>query len=175
MARPEDAAWDLDGTGLYVASTASFGRTSRLWHLTFDDPSNVKAGGVARVALASPPYDADAPLGPRMMDNLTVTDRGQVLIQEDTGNQPYVSGIYQFDPSTGAARRVAQQDPQRFLPGEPGFLTQSEESSGIIPAPFLGRGKYLIASEAHYNQPDPELVQGGQLLVLHVPPGQPVR
>ena len=102
MARPEDAAWDLDGSGLYVASTASFGRTSRLWHLTFDDPSNVKAGGVARVALASPPYDADAPLGPRMMDNLTVTDRGQVLIQEDTGNQPYVSGIYQFDPSTGA-------------------------------------------------------------------------
>jgi secreted PhoX family phosphatase len=175
MARPEDAVWDLDGSGLYVASTASFGRTSRLWHLTFDDPSDVTAGGVAQVALASPPYVAEAPQGPRMMDNLTVNDRGQVLIQEDTGNQPYVSGIWQYDPATGAARRIAQQDPERFEPGAPGFLTQSEESSGIIPAPFLGRGKYLIASEAHYSHPDPELVQGGQLLVLHVPPGQPVR
>lgn len=175
MARPEDAVWDLDGSGLYVASTASFGRTSRLWHLTFDDPSDVTAGGVAQVALASPPYVAEAPEGPRMMDNVTLTDRGQVLIQEDTGNQPYVSGIYQLDPSTGALRRIAEHDPDRFLPGAPGFLTQSEESSGIIPAPFLGRGKYLLTSMAHLASQDPELVQGGQLLVLHVPPGQPVR
>ena len=166
-------AWTAPG--LYVASTASFGRTSRLWHLTFDDPSDVTAGGVAQVALASPPYDAGRAAGPRMMDNLTVNDRGQVLIQEDTGNQPYVSGIYQLDPATGAARRVAQQDPRRFLPGEPGFLTQSEESSGIIPAPFLGRGKYLLTSMAHLPARIPSWCRAASLLVLHVPPGQPVR
>jgi hypothetical protein len=149
-----------------------------VWHLQFDDPADVTAGGVARVALAGPDYDPDTdplPRGPRMMDNLTLTDRGQVLIQEDTGNQPYVSGIWQLDPTTGALRRIAQQDPARFLPGEPGFVTQVEESSGIIPAPFLGRGKYLLTSQSHYNHAEDELVQGGQLLVLHVPPGQPVR
>jgi hypothetical protein len=189
MGRPEDAVWETAGDGLYFASTGvnnpgfdppqpSFTRISRVWHLQFNDPSDVTAGGVARIALAGPDYDpltSEAPQGPRMMDNLTLTDRGQVLIQEDTGNQPYVSGIWQLDPASGKARRVATLDPDRFLPGEPGFLTQSEESSGIIPAPFLGRGKYLITAQAHYTHQDPELVQGGQLLVLHVPSGQPVR
>ena len=189
MGRPEDAVWETDGDGLYFASTGvnnpgldppqpSFARISRVWHLQFNDPADVTAGGVARIALAGPDYDprtSEVPQGPRMMDNLTVNDRGQVLIQEDTGNQPYVSGILQLDPATGKFRRIAEQDPARFLPGEPGFVTQIEESSGIIPAPFLGRGKYLLTSQMHVNDPDDELVQGGQLLVLHVPPGQPVR
>ncbi len=55
------------------------------------------------------------------------------------------------------------------------FDTIDEESSGIIPAPFLGAGKYLVADQNHTKVADPALVEKGQLLVLNVPPGQPVR
>ena len=42
-----------------------------------------------------------------------------------------------------------------------------------IPAPFLGSGTYLIDVQNHASSPDPELVEGGQLLVLRIPPGKP--
>jgi hypothetical protein len=41
----------------------------------------------------------------------------------------------------------------------------------VIPAPFLGDGWYLLDVQAHYTIPG-ELVQGGQLLTLHLPPGK---
>jgi hypothetical protein len=68
----------------------------------------------------------------------------------------------------------ARHDPERFAVGGAAFITQDEESSGVIPAPFLGNGKYLIDVQNHRPSPDPELVEGGQLLVLQVPPGMPV-
>jgi hypothetical protein len=71
-------------------------------------------------------------------------------------------------------RGIAQHDPSRFVPGAPGFETNDEESSGIIPAPFLGEGKYLLDVQNHTKLSDPELVEKGQFLVLNVPPGQPV-
>jgi len=67
---------------------------------------------------------------------------------------------------------VAQHDPARFTPDAPGFLTQDEESSGIIPMDdILGEGWYLLDVQAHYAT-DAELVEGGQLLGLHFRPGQ---
>jgi hypothetical protein len=105
-----------------------------------------------------------------MFDNITV-DRGKVLLVEDVGNQPYLGGAWVYDISSGDLTRVARHDPNRFAPGAPGFLTQDEEMSGIIPAPFLGAGKYLVDVQAHYNITG-ELVQGGQLLELKVPPGK---
>jgi hypothetical protein len=177
LARPEDGAWDPSNPGgFYFATTASFSGTSRLWHLDFSDVSDVLAGGKANIALASPPYQGGSANenGPRMMDNLTVNRRGQVLIQEDPGSQDYVSGVFQYDPNTGTATRVARHDADRFTPGVPGFLTKDEESSGIIPAPFLGEGKYLFDVQAHYGTGDAETVQGGQLGVLQVPPVKPV-
>lgn len=174
--RPEDAVFStVENRTLYVAATASFASTSRLWQLDFKDPKNVLDGGQASIALSSPPYDETNPAGPRMMDNLTVNSRGQVLIQEDPGDQAYLAGIFQFDPRTGGVKRVAQHDSAKFLAGSEYFLTQSEESSGIIPAPFLGEGKYLLTEMAHYPTGDIETFEGGQLLVMHVPPGKPVR
>jgi len=109
-----------------------------------------------------------------MMDNLTVNDRGQLIIQEDVGNNVYLGGVYQFEPSTGDLRRIAQHDPDRFLPGGSKFDTIDEESSGVIPVPFLGEGKYLLDVQNHKAYPDPEIVEKGQLLVMSLPPGQPV-
>ncbi|MFE9205577.1 hypothetical protein [Micromonospora sp. NPDC007230] len=74
-----------------------------------------------------------------------------------------------------AVRRIVDEDPERFLPGGAYFDTTDEESSGIIPAPFLGAGKYLLDVQNHTKSADPELVEKGQLLVLNVAPGQPVR
>jgi len=63
---------------------------------------------------------------------------------------------------------IAQHDPDRFTLGAAHFLTQDEESSGIIPvSKILGRGWYLAVVQAHYAT-DAELVEGGQLLALHI-------
>jgi secreted PhoX family phosphatase len=178
MNRPEDGSWDSTKRGdLYFATTASFTGISRVWKLTFADPTNLGAGGTARIAVASPAYDATKSnadqAGPRMIDNITVDDRGRVLLQEDPGNQDYLSGVFQLDPSTGAVARVARHDVDRFGVGAPAFLTKDEESSGIIQVPFLGEGKFLLDVQAHYAT-DAETVEGGQLLLLQVPPGKPI-
>ena len=170
--RPEDGSWDpSDPSNFYFNTTASFTGISRIWKLRFDNPADVLAGGTATIAVASPPAGQG---GPRMLDNMTVNDRGQVISLEDVGNQPYLGGAYQYDPSTGGLARIAEHDPARFGVGGSAFITQDEESSGVIPAPFLGAGKYLIDVQVHNTNPDPELFQGGQLLVLQIPPGAPV-
>ena len=179
MNRPEDGSWDpSDQHNFYFNTTAAFNGISRIWRLHFDDPSDLRAGGVATIEVASPPFDpaksnADQ-AGPRMLDNMTVNDRGQVISLEDVGNNAYLGGVYQYDPSTGGLVRIAEHDPARFAVGGSNFETQDEESSGVIPATFLGTGKYLIDVQNHRLSSDPELVEGGQLLVLQIPPGMPV-
>lgn len=163
--RPEDGAWDTqDPTVFYFVTTASFAGNSRLWKLDFVDPADPSKGGTITALL-------DGGEGPKMMDNLTVNDRGQVLIQEDVGNNAHIGKIWLYDPASDSVTEIAHHDEERFLSGAPGFLTQDEESSGIIPAPFLGKGWYLLDVQAHYALGG-ELVEGGQLLALHVPPGK---
>lgn len=172
-ARPEDGAWDPSNpSDFYFVSTASLSGHSRLWKLSFDDPANPTLGGTATVVFEGP---AGGPGGPKMMDNLTINDRGQVLIQEDPGNNAYLAGIWRYDIAADLIERVAQHDPTRFLPGSSRFETLDEESSGIIPAPFLGEGAYLLDVQNHLAFSDPEIVQHGQLLLLRIPPGLPVR
>ena len=139
------------------------------------DATRPELGGTITKVLEGPADDTPASVGPKMMDNLTVDSRGQVLIQEDPGGNAYLAGIYQFDPASGALRRIADHDPQRFVSGGSAFDTIDEESSGIIPVPFLGAGKYLVADQNHAKVADPAQVEKGQLLLLNVPPGQPVR
>lgn len=173
FARPEDGAWTEDGSAFVFATTASFSGHSRLWRLEFVDPTDPSKGGTARVLLEGPAAGTTG--GPKMMDNLTVNVRDQVLAQEDPGGQEHLAGIWQYDPAVDVARRVAQHDPSRFSPGGSEFMTIDEESSGIIPLDdILGRGTYLLTSQVHLAHPDPELVEHGQLLVMHVPAGQKV-
>jgi hypothetical protein len=179
MNRPEDGSWDpSNARNFYFNTTAAFNGISRIWQLRFDSPADVLAGGVATIAVTSPPFDPakanQDQSGPRMLDNMTVNTRGQVISLEDVGNNAYLGGVYQYDPSTGGLARIAEHDPARFAVGGSAFITQDEESSGVIPAPFLGSGKYLIDVQNHRASADPELVEGGQLLVLQIPPGKPV-
>ena len=70
-----------------------------------------------------------------------------MLAQEDPGGQAHLAGIYRYDRSRHTMTRIAQHDPARFVDGAAQFLTIDEESSGIIPAPFLGENAYLLAQQ----------------------------
>lgn len=188
--RPEDGAWDPQHpTDFYFDTTSSFGalpaesRTgeTRLWRLRFVDPADPSQGGKLTLLVSGPVGTADSPSatgtqsagspGPQMFDNITVNDRGQIVILEDVGNQAYLRGVWLYDIASGDLDKIAEHDPERFTTGASGFLTKDEESSGVIPAPFLGESWYLIDVQAHYAISG-ELVQGGQLLALHIPPGK---
>jgi hypothetical protein len=164
--RPEDGAWDPTNRNyFYFVTTASFTTKSRLWRLRFVDVANPALGGTIEMVL-------DGTEGQRMMDNITINRNGDVLIQEDPGNQPHLAKIWRYYPAEDKLSLIAEHDPDRFVSGASGFLTQDEESSGIIDmSEILGEGKFLIDVQAHYSIPG-ELVQGGQLLLLHIPSGK---
>jgi hypothetical protein len=165
--RPEDGAWDTqDPNVFYFVTTATFATESRLWRLTFNDVTNPAAGGTIDMLVEGNEE------GHRMFDNIAVDSRGRVLINEDPGNQAYLARIWQYDPESDSLTDIAHFDPDRFAPGGSEFLTQDEESSGIIDASsILGEGTFLSDVQAHYGIPG-ELVEGGQLFALHVPPGK---
>jgi hypothetical protein len=148
----------------YFVTTNAIDAPSRLWRMTFADVRNPAAGGRTEMLL-------DGTEGQLMMDNITVDDRGNVLIQEDVGGNAHIGKIFKYFSDSDTLNEVAHHDENRFAPGAPNFLTIDEESSGIIPAPFLGEGWYLLDVQAHYAT-DAETVEGGQLLALHVPPGR---
>jgi secreted PhoX family phosphatase len=187
--RPEDGAWDPPNPNdFYFVTTASFGNIdnpatpandykagiSRLWRLRFVDAADPSLGGTAEVLYEAAAYDPAKPdaeqAGPRMMDNLTVGYNGDIIIQEDPGNTAYVAGIWQYDVATDAMRKVFTFDPALFTPGAPGFLTQDEESSGVISlAGITAPGEYLVDAQVHKANADPELVEEGQLLSITTP------
>ena len=108
-----------------------------------------------------------------MLDNLTVNGNGQALLQEDPGGQEYLAKVRLYDSATDTQTAVAKHDPDRFQTGGSKFVTNNEESSGIIGAArVLGKGWYLADVQAHRANPDPELVEEGQLLALKIPAGQ---
>ncbi len=167
--RPEDGTWDpWHPNDFYFVTTASFTGRSRLWRLRYDSAANPAAGGWITMLL-------DGNEGQKMMDNITIDRRGRLIIQEDPGEQDHIAKVWALNTSTATLSMVAQHDPERFAPGAPDFLTIDEESSGVIDmGAILGDGWYLLDVQAHYAN-GTELVEGGQLVALHVPPGKPLR
>jgi len=161
--RPEDGAWDpRNPNDFYFVTTASFTGNSRLWRVRFNDASNPAAGGTVEMLL-------DGREGQKMMDNITINEHAQIIIQEDPGNQAYVARIWRYDIARDRMTEIAQHDPALFAPGGAGFVTQDEESSGIIDASqVIDDGWFLLVQQAHYRA-DTELVEGGQLLAMRIP------
>ncbi len=142
------------GTGTQV------GR-SRLYRLRFSNIDDPTAGGVIETLL-------DGTEDQQMMDNLTVSNSGNLLIQEDVGNNARLGRVWNYDPRSNRLDFIAEHDPSRFLLGGANYLTQDEESSGIIDvSDILGDGWFLLDVQAHYAIPG-ELVEGGQLMALRV-------
>jgi hypothetical protein len=169
--RPEDGVWDpRSANDFYFATTATFDGTSRLWQLHFDDPADPAQGGTISMLLEG--VETGGTLERyHQLDNLTANMRGQLIIQEDPGNNPYRARVWEYDLANDELDQIARADPARFEPTTPPPFTPSEESSGVIDvSDILGEGWYLLDFQAHYPNSDPELVEGGQLLAMHVPP-----
>ena len=174
--RPEDGQWDPSNPSeFYFVTTDRYDQVkdgvgtqvgrSRLYRLSFTDITQPELGGTIEAVL-------DGTEAGNMFDNMTINGRGHVLIQEDVGNQQHLGKIWQYDIATDQLVEVAKHDPDRFTTGASNFLTLDEESSGIIDvSSILGEGWYLLDVQAHYTT-DAELVEGGQLLALHIPPGK---
>jgi hypothetical protein len=191
MLRPEDSAWDPRVKGaedLYfvttgnIATNMSVAVNSRLWRLRFDDLDDPLKGGTIDILLSG--KELPGP-GWRMFDNITIDRHGRLLLQEDTGNNPWVARIWLYGLETGSLTEIARHDPVLFQPtsaigvtpvtGGPNFVTQDEESSGIIDAEhILGRGWFLFDVQNHKPvapAADPlGLFEGGQLLAMYVDP-----
>ena len=162
--RPEDGAWStVDPDIFYFVTTNGFNQPSRLWAAEFNDITNPTAGGTIRMLL-------DGSEGQQMFDNITVTKDGKVLLCEDVGNNAHLGKIWEYDPATDHLTVLAEHDPDRFLAGAPGFLTQDEEASGIIDVTDIlgsaGQNVFLFDTQAHFNIGG-ELVQGGQLQLMY--------
>jgi hypothetical protein len=165
--RPEDGAWDLNNANVfYFVSTDQYPGVSRLWRLTFDDAKHPELGGTIDMLLAGTE-------GQQMLDNIGVNGRNQIVALEDIGNQPALGKVWQYDIGSDTLTQIGEHDPALFTPGAPGFITQDEETSGVIDVSgILGEGWYLLDDQVHASSTDPELVEGGQLLAMHVPPGK---
>ena len=162
--RPEDGVWDtVNPNRFYFVTTNGFDQPSRLWAVDFTDASNPAAGGTIKLLL-------NGTEGQQMFDNITVNAQGKIILQEDVGNNAHIGKVWQYDPSTDSLSELAHHDPSRFLSGGANFLTQDEESSGIIDVSHIlgnaGENVYLADVQAHYSISG-ELVQGGQLELIH--------
>ena len=71
-------------------------------------------------------------------DNITVTEDGMyILIQEDPGNNAALARIVAYRVSDSKLAVIAQFDANKFIKGGSEFMTEDEESSGIIDATKL--------------------------------------
>jgi hypothetical protein len=181
FARPEDGHWDVKNSNVFYFVTTGAAidkreQTSRLYRLTLDSLADPKGGRIELVKDTASLTGTDGQVA-RMFDNITVAGDGAVMLQEDPGNSPYIAKTWRIDPATGQAEQLFESDRSRFLPGGTRFLTQDEESSGIIEVTSLvrkarwfekGRRYYLGVMQAHYAIPG-ELVEGGQLYLIASP------
>ncbi|HEV7803408.1 MAG TPA: hypothetical protein VGP15_20215 [Burkholderiales bacterium] len=141
--RPEDGAWDTVNSNVFyfvttdrydtikdpVATPAGQKGRSRLYRLTFKDIRYPEQGGkIDQLVDGSGPN--------QMFDNITVDQAGNVIIQEDVGNQKRSGRIWQYSPRNRSLTELAKHDPARFgdsngtAPTAP--YNSDEESSGII-------------------------------------------
>lgn len=193
--RIEDGAWDPShrddyyfvttegGVGATVSTDpvtgAGTGRDGGgLWRLRFADVDRPGLGATLELLL-----DGSESIGLNKPDNMTIDKKGNLLLQEDPGNNVHVSRIVAYRIEDGALGVVARFDPARFsrdaaIANTPEFLTQDEESSGIIPTrEQFGSNTFLFDAQVHTPKNLPagtgpgtveEYVENGQMMLLRV-------
>jgi hypothetical protein len=184
FARPEDGHWDTKNprvfywvtTGRTVSSNPLNVQSARLYKLTFDSLAN-PTGGTIELVVDSASLTGTDGLSGRSFDNITVDGDGNVIVQEDPGNTPYIAKTWKIDPVARTAVQILESDRARFSFDAPNGLTDDEENSGVIEVTDIvknanwyeaGRRYYLGNMQAHYSIPG-ELVEGGQLYLVASP------
>jgi Alkaline phosphatase PhoX len=136
-----------------------------LWRLHWTDIDHPAAGGTLELLLDG----SEAPYLNKP-DNVTIDRHGNLLIQEDPGGNPHVARIVAYSVDTGDRGIVAKFNPDQFRSGGLSFITEDEETSGIIDAfKALGPGWFLFDAQVHKAVADPAKVEMGQLMAMHVP------
>jgi hypothetical protein len=159
--RPEDGAWDTRNPNVfYFVTTDRYDSSkdgsgtpeppvarSRLHRLTFADIKNPEFGGRYDMLL-----DGTGPY--QMLDNMTVDCDGNLIIQEDPGNQTHLARIWKFYPHSRDLVEIAKHDPARFAdPPMPPF-NSDEESSGIIEITHLLRKNSKSSDSDRFDRHD---------------------
>lgn len=174
FARPEDGQWADADTFYFVTTGSSAGGSAKLYRADFNATFD---GGTITMVKDSATLTGTDGANARSFDNMTVGEDGKLYIQEDPGNNSYIAKTWMFDPLLGTWTQILESDRSRFISGAANYLTQDEESSGIIEVTsVLGRNdgkRYFLADmQAHYALGG-ELVQGGQLYMVSMPVPEP--
>jgi hypothetical protein len=111
----------------------------------------------------------------QMFDNITVNADGTLILLEDVGNNQHNGKIWKYNPATGSLVKLAGHDPALFGDiGSAGSITKDEETSGVIDVTEIldrddDRIYNLFVVQNHALSANPELVEGGQLLLMSQP------
>jgi hypothetical protein len=187
--RPEDGAWDTKNHNRYFFNTTDqmdaakdglttgvVGRT-RVWALTFVDSSKPELGGTIEMMLDGTSAKGDY----QMFDNMAVMADGNLILQEDVGNNAHSGKMWKFNPKSGEMVKLAGFDTALFGDIDPltgsvstGTITKDEETSGVIDVTDLldredDKSYALFVAQSHKASGDPVTVEGGQLLLMALP------
>ncbi|MFZ4064471.1 MAG: alkaline phosphatase PhoX [Candidatus Nanopelagicaceae bacterium] len=144
FARIEDGNWDPKNQNVFYFLTTESNKDpvataenpaepgisrdgGALWRLTFKDAQNPLEGATLEMLLNG----GEAPYLSKP-DNMTITDNGVVVIQEDPGNNAHIARVLAYRISDGKLATLAKFDSQYFTASGSKFMTIDEESSGVI-------------------------------------------
>jgi hypothetical protein len=153
-----------------------------LWRVRFNDVSKPLSGATLELLL-----DGSESIYMSKPDNISVDSFGNVLIQEDPGNNAHLARIVSYRISDGKVGTIAQFKAEYFTSTGASFITQDEESSGIVDVTTELRTSksdtasyYMFVAQIHATpakaRPDldpadatlAKAVEGGQWYILKI-------
>jgi hypothetical protein len=144
FARVEDGQWDPKNPNVFYFVTTESNKDpvatapnpatpnvtrdgGALWRLTFKDAQNPLEGSNLEMLL-----NGGESIQMSKPDNITVTDNGVVVIQEDPGGNDHVARVVAYRISDGKLATLAKFDSKYFTATGSKYMTNDEESSGVI-------------------------------------------
>jgi len=144
FARVEDGEWDPKNPNVFYFVTTESNKDpiatapnqetpsiprdgGALWRLTFKDAQNPLEGANLEMLL-----NGGESINMNKPDNITVTNNGVVVIQEDPGGNAHVARVIAYRISDGKLATLAKFDSKYFTATGSKYMTIDEESSGVI-------------------------------------------